>query len=50
MFLKEHLQTRIVYIQCIRQIPLFKAYSYFKGGLEAIHLSGIIIISGKLLQ
>ena len=44
---EQHLQPWIVYIQCIWQIFLFKAYCNLKGTLAAIHLNGTIIISGE---
>ena len=44
------LAAMIVYIKCIWQIFLFKAYCNFKGAHAAIHLSGTTIISGSHLQ
>ena len=48
--LEEHLQPCIVYIQCIWQTFLSKAYCYFKGALAVMYLSGTIIIPGGCLQ
>ena len=45
-FLEEHLQPWFVYIKCIWQIFLFKAYFYFKWTLAVIHLSGTTNILG----
>ena len=50
VFLEEHLQPWITYIQCIWQKFLFKSYCYFKGALAAIGLSGTVIFSGDYLQ
>ena len=49
-FLEEHLQPLSVYIQCVWQIFLFKAYCYFKGALAAIFLSDTVIFSGDHFQ
>ena len=48
-FSEEHLQPWIVYIQCIWQISLFKAYCYFKGTLATIYLKVSVIIERSLL-